>query len=1117
MLLRGVYSVFWGVAVVVGLLVLVGGSLCADEISDAQTSSAQRPNLAKEFVSPPMSSKPQVWWHWMNGNITKEGLTADLEAMKQAGVGGATIVIVDCEIPAGPVKFMSPEFRAMFKHAVTEAHRLGLFLSIENCAGWSSSGGKWNTPEHAMQIVVTTETNVTGPSKFSDLLPQPATQWGFYRDIAVYAMKRPSGKEARINNISGKAAFVRSDGINPDTSATIPASGVFRSEDIIDLTSKLGVDGRLEWDVPAGEWTILRMGHTPTGTNNHPAPIEGTGPEVDKLSKEAMDLHFAGMMQKLLDDIGPLAGKGLMDSLIDSYEVGSQNWTVKLPEEFKKRCGYDMIPYLPVYTGRVIGSAEKSERFLWDVRRVVSDMFAENYCLHFTELCHKAGLTASVEPYGDGTFEDIGYGGQADIPMGEFWSGGGADGTCKLASSIAHTYGRKYVATESFTAAPENGKWTNDPYSLKAQGDQNYCMGVNRFIFHRYAHQPWMNRFPGMTMGQWGFHFERTVTWWEQSSAWLQYLARCQYMLSQGLFVADAAYFIGESAPVSLRVGNPTLPQGYDYDGCNREVIMKRMVVKNGKIVLPDGMSYRMLILPPDETMTPELLRKIKQLVTDGATVVGQKPVRSPSLKNYPACDDEVASIANELWGKCDGKTVTEVKYGKGRIIWNKPLAQVFTSMGLKPDFESSIERVPYIHRRVAGNDVYFVVNPLKQAREAYCTFRVSGKVPELWDAETGRMKPAPVYSEKNGCITIPLSFEPTGSVFVVFKKQAVKKDHFVVVKRTEDLSKAITRALPELVIKKAIYEALDGAGSVDVTDKLTSLVKNNSIYVTASNELAGDPASMHVKRMRVEYTLDGKPATVIVPENSMLSIPDGFYRMSGERVSSVPQSEIIVKNNKPQITFWEPGSVQLKSASGAVVSAKVSDLPANVIVNGPWELRFPPNWGAPATVTLPELISWSDHPDIGVKYFSGTATYVKELNVPAAMIGKGKGIYLDLGNVKNFSQVTINGKYLGIMWKPPFRVDITDCVHAGSNHMEIRVTNLWPNRLIGDEQLPEDREWNGMQLVKWPDWVLQGKPSPTGRYTFTTWHHYTKDSQLLESGLIGPVILRPVVKVEGK
>ncbi len=605
-------------------------------------------------------------------------------------------------------------------------------------------------------------------------------------------------------------------------------------------------------------------------------------------------------------------------------------------------------------------------------------------------------------------------------------------------------------------------------------------------------------------MGQWGFHFERTITWWEQSAPWLEYLARCQYMLQQGLYAADAVYFVGESTPVSLRTGSPKLPRGYEYDGCNREVIMKRMTVKDGRIVLPDGMTYRMLILPPDETMTPELLRKIKQLVADGATVIGPRPKRSPSLQGYPECDDEVKALAAELWGKCDGKTVTMKRYGKGLIIYGKPMDEVLAIMRLKPDFESSAEDIPFIHRRVGDTDIFFTANPMKQTREVYCTFRVSGKTPELWDAETGLIRPAPVYSEKNGRITMPLSFEPNASIFVVFRKQSIPKAHFVAMRRTKADKGSAPKAAPKLVIIKAVYEAIDGTGSIDVTKKLASMVVNNTLSVWASNDIAGDPTPNHEKQLRVEYTFDSKAADIIIPENEPLNIQVGTSQ-------SVPQSEVVIsKTGRPVVTFWQAGSLEMTSASGKTLEARAAHLPENVVVTGPWEVRFPSDWGAPTKIVLPKLISWPEHADNGVKYFSGTATYIKDLIVPASMIGKGKRIFLDLGNVKNFAQVTINDQYLGTMWKPPFRVEITSCVHLGKNSMKIRVTNLWPNRLIGDEQLVNDREWNGMRLVKWPGWVLEGKPSPTGRFTFTTWHHYTKDSKLMESGLIGPVMLRP-------
>ena len=376
--------------------------------------------------------------------------------------------------------------------------------------------------------------------------------------------------------------------------------------DIIDLTSKLTADGKLNWQVPAGKWTVLRFGYTPTGVNNHPAPAEATGLECDKFSKEALDAHWAGFMQKVLDDIKPLGGRGLAGSLIDSYEVGGQTWTKNFREEFQKRRGYDLLTYLPAFTGRVVDNPAVTERFLWDLRRTIADLFAENYFGHFAELCHQHGLINAVEPY-TGPFESMQSGAPADFVMGEFWSGTAGHPSVKLASSIAHIYGKTFVGAESFTAAPQRaGRWQEDPYSLKALGDLMYCQGLNRYVFHRYAMQPWTNRWPGMTMGQWGFHFERTETWWHPGKAWIDYISHCQFLLQQGRFVADAAYFTGESAPVEMRLGDPKLPAGYDYDAINADVLLHGATVKNGRITLASGANYAALILPAaDPDMTP--------------------------------------------------------------------------------------------------------------------------------------------------------------------------------------------------------------------------------------------------------------------------------------------------------------------------------------------------------------------------------------------------------------------------------------------------------------------------------------------------------------------------------
>ena len=1117
------------------------------------TGAGRSDDLQTSFITPPNSAKPHTWWHWMNGNVTKEGITADLEAMAQVGIGGAQILNVACDIPHGPVQFNSPEWRGLVKFAAQEADRLGLELCVANCAGWSSSGGPWNTPEHAMQVVVTSEKRVQGPARFAGELPKPKSpgKTDFYRDIAVLAFRTPNSEKIRMPELSpkittngkGEAGKRLFDG-NPDTTVELPlpkpgtpsfirfefarpytaqsmrliagkrmgafgagacggkievsddgktfrpvgtfsippgdiqpvfvtfspvsarfyrliftrvspqtqrilvselevspsspieempakafykrgtkavmaknATGKASADDVlsrsqmVDLSSRLGADGKLSWDVPAGDWTILRIGHAPNGKRNHPAPGEGTGLECDKLSKEALGAHWDGMMGKLLADLGPLAGKVLNNVLIDSYESGTQNWTAKFREEFQQRRGYDLVPYLPILSGRFVDSPEVTERFLWDFRRTIADLFAENYAGEYAKLAHQNGLLFSVEPYGDSPSDNLQYGSYADIPMSEFWAEQRKSGHAKVAASVAHLYGRKFVGAEAFTAPQDMGRWLKDPFALKAVGDLAWCSGVNRFIFHRYAMQPWTTptRLPGMTMGKFGTMFERTTTWWEQSRAWLQYMARSQYLLQQGLFVADACIFVGDGAPNDLPDGT-TLP-GYDYDAiCAAD--LKRLSVKNRRLVLPDGMSYRLLVLPAEKTMTLETLRKIKALADAGALIVGSKPTASPGLAGYPACDGEIRKIAAET-----------------AIITDKTPAQVLEEQHIKPDFACPLPSgsMAWIHRRDGDADIYFVSNQQEQFTAVECTFRVSGKVPEIWHPDTGKIEQAAVWRDANGCTTVPLAFDPAGSVFVVFRKQADGREHIV----------------------EAKYHGADKKSEA--------------------------PEQRTPSELQLAVGTNGKVA----------------------------------------LCAASPGSAELKTSSGKMLQVEARDIPRPVEISGSWELNFPPNWGAPAKVILPRLISWPEHADYGVKYFSGTATYVKELDIPAAMMGAGHALSLDLGVVKNIAEVFVNGKPLGILWKPPFRADITDAVKPGKNTLEIKVTNLWPNRLIGDEQLPEDCEWtNTGALKKWPQWLLDGKPSPAGRLTFTTWHHWKKDDALLESGLIGPVTLSTVRKI---
>ncbi len=1046
--------------------------------------------LEQGFASPPDEAKPRTWWHWVNGNISKEGITADLEAMKRVGVGGAQILNVAPGNPAGPVKFESPQWWDMMRHAARECDRLGLELTIADCAGWSESGGTWVTPEQSMQKLVWSQRIVSGPSKFSGTLDQPPTIREFYRDVKVLAFPTPAGDEStmkdakpavtassdqsnagnvtdgksntllqidaataekpqwiqlefpkpftarlftiaregnnnptaqletsddgqnwkmacnvpfgrgagtsipfpqvtaksfrlymtqvsrpqekvqfdeitlsnewRLDQWQAKAGFVSAFVDEKITNA--PPDVCIAKDRIVDLSDRMSNDGKLEWDVPAGSWTILRLGHTSTGKTISPAPPEAVGLECDKMSREAVQAHFDAHVAKIAKDFGELTGKSFQNVLLDSWEARSQNWTPAFLDEFNKRRGYDATLYLPAMTGRVVENAEVTERFLWDVRRTIGDLIAENHYGLIQELCHKMGLKVQAEAPGINLptiAEAFQCKEKTDITMGEFWVGKNAatyELDCKEASSAAHIQGVKWASAESFTASNTVSKWTNDPYSLKAIGDLHFTAGINRYVFHRYAHQPWLDRVPGQTMGPWGIHFERTETWWEPGAAWLKYIARCQYMLSQGTFVADFVYYYGQDVP--NRLNWRAVPAGYDFDGCGTDALM-RMSVKQGRIFLPSGMSYRALVLADKQTMTPPVAQKIRDLIKAGAKVIGPKPTRSPSLSGYPANDQEVQAATSGGW------------------------ASEKIEIDVPPDFESDLGKIAYIHRRTDDAEIYFVSNQLDKSEQANCTFRVDGKAPELWHPDTGVIEQCGAYTRNAGRTTLPLQLDPAGSVFVVFRKPA------------------------------------------------------------------------------------------------------------GRSIASVdpPVPVVVSQQGKLQLVASRSRTYAITTASGATDSIDVR-LPGPLTISGAWEVRFPSGWDAPSSATFDRLASWTENTDEGIKYFSGTATYVKQIELKQPQTNQQ--VWLDLGEVKNLAQVKVNGKDLGVLWKPPFAVEITSAMTPGSNTLEISVTNLWPNRLIGDERLPEDK-----------------------RHTWAGWKHYSKDSPLLPSGLLGPVVIKTAQKVE--
>jgi hypothetical protein len=1084
-------------------------------------------DLATQFVAPPDSAKPWVYWYFMDGNLDRAGMTADLEAMKQAGIGGAIFLEVNIGVPRGSVDFMSPQWMDLVAEAVHEADRLNIQIALGTGPGWCGTGGPWIKPESAMQHLVASATNVVGPALFSGELSQPRPrepffgegtltptlkkEWqDFYRDTAVLAFRTPAGTN-QIADVNEKALYYRAPfssqpGVKPFLRTSVndlvlPPADCIQPDKVVDLTKQLSPTGHLNWQVPPGNWTIMRFGRTLTGQTTRPAPDPGLGFESDKFDRTGLDAQFAGYIQKLLAKIGPRtnANGGLTMLHFDSWEMSSQNWSPKFHAEFLKRRGYDPLKYLPTLSGRIVGSPEISERFLWDLRRTAQELVVENHVGYLKTLAHKNGLTLSVEPYDMNPAGDLTLGRVADVPQCEFWNlGFDAAYSVIEAASIAHTGGKSIVAAEAFTSNPGED-WKAHPATLKAQGDWAFCAGVNRFDFHRFQAQPGIIRWPGMAMGPYGVHWDRTQTWWNMVPAYHEYLARCQFLLQRGVTVADVCFLAGEGAPhvfcppPSATTGNPPDHGGYNFDGCASETLLERAEVKDGKIIFPGGTSYRILVLPEQRTMTPALLAKIKLLVLAGATVFGPPPEQSPSLQDYPKCDDLIQKLAKQLWGDCDGKTIFAHALGKGRVVWRetevKPLSEygdfaavtnVLGEMGIAPDFASD-GPIRFTHRCEGDTDIYFIANREPRAVEARCTFRVSGRQqPELWNPETGEISPLTVYDRTPTGISAPLRFEANGSVFVVFRPQQKQFDPVVSFRRDSQPVVTVTKP-PVIKILKATFGVPGNADRTrDVQPEVQSLANRGELAIEVRKLVEnGDPAYGVIKTLFVEYTVDGQPMVASGHEPDSISLVEGITapaRAADVRKDAAGRLEIVAS---------QPGHYELKTAGGKKLTADIANVSTPLELGGAWDVSFPPKWGAPDKITLDALASLSDSTNAGVKYFSGTATFTKTFNwqPPVETGSPPTESWLDLGDVQVMAQVKLNGHDLGTLWKPPFRVDISSALKFGTNTLEVRVANLWPNRMIGDLALPEAE-----------------------RFTWSSYQPFTKDSPLPKSGLLGPV-----------
>ena len=1123
----------------------IAASLAGALLIYAATSTAPAQTLDQGWTNPPSDARLRAYWWWLNGNATSNSVTRDLEEMKAKGFGGALICDADGasqdgndKVPHGPT-FFSPEWRALYKHTLNEAARLGLEMSLNIQSGWNL-GGPPVSADDAAKKVVWTELRVTGPTNLSLALARPKVRDDYYRDqfVVAYRVKPDSAAPAgasvsasseQTNHPASDAADGSADSYwvsNSDQAGQGPSRarpqwlqftfptpvsadrltltprpgygprecevqvsddgkafravkafaataqngaeisfpavtgstfriafyGAFdprsadaprnvqvaelklagpggalsvagaatsrkplqnwevkaihkplmpfsapdsaplfqefpatpgeedtRAADVLDLTAKLDKSGVLHWAAPAGEWQILRFGCTIGDHSFVSTSSDGwKGYAVDVLDAGAFQRYWDAVVEPLIRDAGPLAGKTLRYLHTDSWEVEPLNWTPTLVAEFRKLRGYDPVPFLPVLAGRIVNSRQESDRFLNDFRLTIGDLTIQNHYRLFREGAHRHGMEIHPESGGPHSVpidaqRCLGFN---DAPMSEFWATSwrhrvGDDNRffVKQPASAAHTYGRKLVLAEGFTTIGPHWQetlWDN----LKPSFDKALCEGLNLLVWHAFVCSPAEMGIPGQQYFA-GTHLNPNVTWWSRSGPFFDYVNRCQWMLQQGRFVADVAYYYGDHVPNFTRhkLTDPArvLP-GYDYDVVTEEILLTRASVDGGRLTLANGMSYRILVLPDRAMISLPVLRKLKEFVNAGATVIGPKPTEATTMKDFPQCDAEVAKLAEELWGKPigDGDKPLSRRIGKGRVITGMTARQVLETDGVPQDFRFIGEPdkpLDYVHRRDGDTEIYFVANRTNLATSAACAFRVTGKAPELWNAVTGERRFADAYTgapasgpasppNTTGVTFVPLEFAPCGSWFVVFRV----------------------------------------------------------------------PVSVH-------------PATITGNVNTNANSPQ-----------PKPLAEI----------------------------------------TGPWTVKFDPSWAGPASVEFPELVSWTKRTEPGIKFYSGTATYTKTFDVPdSALRTPRSALWLDLGNVRELAEVRVNGQPCGIVWTPPFRVNIAAAVKPGANKLEVDVVNFWPNRLIGDAALPVEK-----------------------RLTKTNIRKLTKDTPLVESGLFGPVRL---------
>jgi hypothetical protein len=1023
-------------SVLVAVCLLFPGALSHSQQVNSRPRLAESDALRRGFLNPPPSAKARCYWWWLNSYTTTDTITRDLTEMKAKGMEGA-ILVVDANMekaapssvpsygnngaPIGPV-YGSPAWMALYLHALKVAADLGMEISLTITDGGNVGvlGGPGVEPADALKLLTFTRTEVAGGSSVDLQLAAPAAEAGFYRPIAVlaYPLRHgaplpgdPDSERKPILALNYKIAVKQPRGSMELPEKFLPEAPAVAGEqdavlrDVVDLSAHTSADGTLHWNFPAGQWEVLRIGYT--ASKERVVIPSGSGYTVDAMNAQAFDHYWDRVIAPILDAGKPYLGKSLRYVVTDSWEAGGANWTQNFRTEFIRCRGYDPVPYLPVVAGRIVESREVSNRFLADLRRTAADLITGNYYDHFAKRAAEYGLGTHPEsggPHGP-PIDSLETFRSSAFPQTEFWAASPMHRVddedrffVKDAASAAHIYGKRYVAAEGFsTIAPP---WSNSLASnLKPTWDRALTEGLNRLFWHHFTSSPAAFGKPGLEYFA-DTHLDPNVTWWEQAGPVLLAMNRGQFLMQQGNPVADLLYYYGTQVPnfARLKSDDPAhLLPGYEYDVTNQDALLHRMLSSGGDLRTPEGIHYRALALPASRALAPEDLIWIENYVRQGGVVIGLVPLAPQGL--IPAARMAAYKrTADAMWGECGAQANGGfVRYGRGRIFCTQNAHQAFAAMRIAPDFTYSAGdpsvALDFVHRRTAGAEIYFVRNARDVPATATLSFRVQGREPELFDADTGQAAPPLVYRQNGGETDVPLSLPAYGSVFVLFERPAPL--HAVSVER------AGAQLFPSMV---------NGIG------------------------------------------------------------------ISGSAASGM------------QVLTSQPGDYRIQLSSGAWRSLSVAAPSQQPGLQSSWTVSFPSGWGAPPSITMDHLQSWTDVPILGVRYFSGTATYHNTIHVPAQLLGGSHQIWMDLGDVREIATVSVNGKELRTLWHAPFLLRVDPALHAGDNQLAIRVTNLWPNRLIGDVQ-----------------------PSEKIHYTSTNIRTYTRDSPLLPSGLLTPVTLNVV------